>query len=59
MFEWFHCKYQSQALTKRGRAPSKKWSGQNLTGRTVGSGPAWNTEYMQLKRMFLLSEIII
>ena len=28
-----------QALTKRGRAPSKKWSGRNLTGRTVGSGP--------------------
>ena len=33
----FHC--QSQALTKRGRAPSTKWSDQNLTGRTVGSGP--------------------
>ena len=23
----------------RERAPSKKWSGQNLTGRTVGFGP--------------------
>ena len=34
------CKCQSQALTKRGRVPSKKWSGQDLTGRTVGSGPA-------------------
>ena len=36
----FRYKCQSQALTKRGRAPSKKWSGQNLTSRTVGSGPA-------------------
>ena len=41
-FSWtgfIACKCQSQALTKRGRAPSKKWSGQNLTGRTVGTGP--------------------
>jgi len=32
-------KMASQSLIQTGRTPSKKWSGQNLTGRTAGSGP--------------------
>ena len=38
-FDQFYCKCQSQALIKRGHLPSKKWSGQNLTSETIGSGP--------------------
>jgi len=29
----------TQSLIQTGHMPSKKWSGQNLTGRTAGSGP--------------------
>ena len=36
----FHYKCQSQTVTKSGHSLSKKWSGQNLAGRTIGSGPA-------------------
>ena len=35
----FRCKCQSQALTKRGHAPCKKWSAQNLTGQATSSSP--------------------
>ena len=52
---------QIKSPIKTGRTPGKKWSGQNLTGRTVGSGPDWYvvmTPENQCKQVALLLFII-
>jgi len=34
--------FTQSLLIQTGRTPSKKWSGQNLTSRTAGSGPVFS-----------------